>query len=385
MFKFAEKFTSLEGPQLHSSPELRARVWGDIVERTKPGIVIYPIFWLVVAYGSGFDRSHLALTWVVEGVFLLASLCRFIQFYYLSHWKLEHPKLWIKGLYSGVVIHSLGWGTMFAYALLLDNSAFRFYMGLSYAGIITGGTNSFAPQRNLATCFILSFSLPPMFASIYTGDQWVMSSLVVAVALYTLNLAKQQNREYWRSLANEIILEKQSRTDSLTLLNNRRFFDEKLQELCHLSSRDHVQIAVLVIDCDHFKKVNDELGHDFGDECLRQLATIFEASLPRATDICARYGGEEFSVILAGTGLAGAELVAERIRSKVANHVIKFNGKETRMTVSIGVVSRRLNNFEVNVPLQLFKSADDALYKAKAQGRNCVVSSTDSTEKELVA
>lgn len=380
LFKLNDKQGSLQESELESSAEMQLRVWDDVTHRTKPGILTYSILWPIIAYGSGFYDSHFALSWIVEIVFIVSSFWRFFQIYYLSHWKIEYPRLWVIGLFCGVLVHGLGWSLMFGYSLFIDNPSFSFFMGFSSAGVVAGGTNSFAPLRKLANSFIITFTLPPIFAAIYIGDQWVMVSLISMFMLYTFNLAKLQNREYWHSLVNELILEKQSLTDSLTSLHNRRFFDEKLKELCNLASRNQTPIAVLVIDIDHFKTINDELGHDFGDESLRQLASIFKTSVPRTTDICARYGGEEFSVILPNTDTACAELVAERIRSQVEAHTIKFNDKEARLTVSIGLVSRQLTTFEVNIPTLLFKRADEALYLAKEQGRNRIVTSDNCTK-----
>ncbi|GAA5140884.1 hypothetical protein [Thalassotalea piscium] len=209
--------------QLKQTEGLQNRVWDDVMQRTKPGILIYPIFWLIIAYGSGFYKSHFILTWTLEFVFILASFWRFFQFKYLEHWQTSCPTIWAAGLLISVVTHSLGWGIMFGYSTFIDNTAFSFFMGFSSSGIAAGGTNSFAPKRILATSFIITFTLPPLIAAIIAGDQWVMASLISVFIVYTLNLAKQQNREYWRSLTNEVILEKHSRTDALTSLKNRRF------------------------------------------------------------------------------------------------------------------------------------------------------------------
>ncbi|GAA5140888.1 hypothetical protein GCM10025767_27530 [Thalassotalea piscium] len=105
---------------------------------------------------------------------------------------------------------------------------------------------------------------------------------------------------------------------------------------------------------------------------------MFESCLPRATDVCARYGGEEFAIILTGTNTLGAEQVAENIRKKVEAHIVKYNQQEMRLTVSIGLVSKMLKTFDKNIPTELFKSADEALYNAKTKSRNCVVISANS-------
>lgn len=359
------------------SPEVQLRVWRDILSRARPGIVIYPVFWLVVALGSDFDQSHRLLTWSAALFFVLVSLGRWLHMAHAEQWYVTHRRLWIGGAYLGATLHGLGWGMLFAYSLLIDEPNFGFVMGISSAGIVAGGTNGFSPSRSLSLFYATLFLAPSIFVTLLVLANWVELSLIVAYLGYMIILSQQQNREYWRSLNNEFLLEVQSRTDALTTLKNRRYFDEKLAELCHLGTRDHVYIALMVFDVDYFKKINDSYGHDFGDECLRQIAKVIDHSLPRATDVCARYGGEEFSVILAGTELAGALLVAERIRTAVATHRFMHGAHAANLTVSIGVVAAHLERYQKNMPDLLFKKADEALYRAKNSGRNCVVSAGD--------
>jgi len=135
-----------------------------------------------------------------------------------------------------------------------------------------------------------------------------------------LVLLKTQQREYWRALHNEFKLARQSRTDAFTQLFNRRFFDEKLKEFGNMLSRNRGPLTIMLIDCDLFKRINDNYGHDIGDECLKYLAQLFTEVLTRSTDFCARYGGEEFSVILPGVDSKGCKIVAERIRKKSKTH-----------------------------------------------------------------
>ena len=137
-----------------------------------------------------------------------------------------------------------------------------------------------------------------------------------------------------------------------------------------MSSRNHTELSVLLVDCDHFKAVNDTHGHDFGDACLIHLAKILTESLPRSTDVCARYGGEEFTLILSGSNLEGARIVCERIRNTVETSTIIHGDTSINLTVSIGCVSRRIDRFVCGLPAELITQADKALYKAKHGGRN---------------
>ncbi len=153
--------------------------------------------------------------------------------------------------------------------------------------------------------------------------------------------------------------------DPLTKVNNRRFFDFQLPREIHQSQRYNTKLSLLIMDVDHFKSINDNYGHPFGDDILVQLGELIRLLL-RDTDWAARYGGEEFSIVLPMTGLHGALKTAERLRKSVEEKLPKLEGKS--ITVSIGVARfhRKLNQE------QLIKYADEALYKAKSCGRNCV-------------
>jgi len=143
-------------------------------------------------------------------------------------------------------------------------------------------------------------------------------------------------------------LEEQSITDGLTGLKNRRLFDERLDEEFRRAQRYSDPVSLIMVDLDHFKQVNDRLGHQMGDVVLREAAACIRASI-RDPDICARYGGEEFAVILPKTHLSGALAVAERIWRELGNKVyhqeVTEGGRakpvDVRVTASIGLASSR--------------------------------------------
>jgi diguanylate cyclase (GGDEF)-like protein len=128
--------------------------------------------------------------------------------------------------------------------------------------------------------------------------------------------------------------------------------------------RHHKPIAFLMVDLDHFKQVNDTYGHLHGDAVLAELASIISTGA-RESDVCARYGGEEFALVLHETNDAGARILAERIRAKVAAHT--FPGG-LKLTISIGVAATA----EAALFTSLIERADQALYAAKVGGRNQV-------------
>jgi two-component system, cell cycle response regulator len=178
-------------------------------------------------------------------------------------------------------------------------------------------------------------------------------------------LQDRLNDNYQRSLSLAL-------TDELTGLYNRRYLLAHLDELVARVSRDGLDAAVLLVDIDHFKQVNDTYGHAAGDDVLRELAARATNTV-RSVDLVARLGGEEFVVVMPETGPAIAVAVGERLRLAIANEPFTIRASDERLpiTVSIGITSAIGGGDDRD---RLLKRADDALYCAKAEGRNRVVS-----------
>lgn len=164
-------------------------------------------------------------------------------------------------------------------------------------------------------------------------------------------------------------LERLSTTDPLTGLANRRSFMTRLNSEVGHSQRTGVALSLIMVDLDHFKAVNDHYGHQGGDEVLRAVAAILAGQM-RPYDLAARFGGEEFAVILPETGVAAALQVAERLRAQVASHSFAAPLAALQVTASLGVATLPSPAFDTAEAL--IRSADDALYHAKHQGRNRV-------------
>jgi diguanylate cyclase (GGDEF)-like protein len=180
--------------------------------------------------------------------------------------------------------------------------------------------------------------------------------------------------------ANVQRLRRQGLTDTLTAINNRRFFDQRLQEEMELAQRSSAPLSCMLLDVDFFKKVNDSHGHQVGDQVLREVAALVRAQL-RGSDVLSRYGGEEFAALLSQTPVETAEEVAERVRSGIEQHAFQLPDGETfRVTISIGVATYApAAGTGAAVPdgALLVGQADRCLYQAKAAGRNAVVSTAD--------
>lgn len=159
--------------------------------------------------------------------------------------------------------------------------------------------------------------------------------------------------------------------DELTGLFNRRFFLRRLQDEIERATRYRSPLSLLLLDVDHFKRVNDTYGHLVGDTVLATLADIIRATF-RRTDVAARYGGEEFCALLTQTDLPGAEQVAERMRQAFAERPVELqDGTRLTVTCSAGVAEFGKDGGDGQT---LLKVADARLYRAKAAGRNLVCS-----------
>ncbi len=192
-----------------------------------------------------------------------------------------------------------------------------------------------------------------------------------------LSLAIEKSRLYDRLLettklleeANER-LERAASTDALTGIANRRVFDERLDVEWRRCRRNGQPLSVLMIDIDHFKRLNDLHGHVAGDDCLRAVATTLSKTLVRAADLVARYGGDEFAAILPETATDEAVKLANELRLTVGKLELEKLGPATKFTISVGVATEVPT--EERSEGDLIRSADANLYIAKNEGRDMV-------------
>jgi diguanylate cyclase (GGDEF)-like protein len=172
-------------------------------------------------------------------------------------------------------------------------------------------------------------------------------------------------------------------TDSLTSLANRRSFDAALHKEWGRAVRNRSSLAVILLDIDWFKQYNDHYGHLIGDDCLVQIASLVATCISRSCDVAARYGGEEFVILLPDTDLAGALIVAEKVRSSIAQARIKHSASPLGVvSISAGVVATFPS--EGNNPKDSLIEADRLLYIAKSKGRNCVEGDSPEPDAALI-
>ncbi|PSR34194.1 MAG: hypothetical protein C7B46_06495 [Sulfobacillus benefaciens] len=202
----------------------------------------------------------------------------------------------------------------------------------------------------------------PRWVHIVTRTLWHQNSWVDLMILTDITdsvIAEQRmarERERYREL---------SELDPLTHIYNRRLFDNQLADMIQAAVARHRQLTLVMIDIDHFKRVNDEFGHETGDYVLQELAKVVLADL-RPTDIFARYGGEEFMIIVPDISSINVKALAERLRLRIASHDFKIGQK---ITVSMGITELKPGD----TTTRMVHRVDDALYDAKHGGRNRIV------------
>ncbi len=214
-------------------------------------------------------------------------------------------------------------------------------------------------------------------------DLHALAVYVIAICFFMLVTSMISAITYERYDKKRRHLERQlmqnAMTDGLTKIYNRMMFDKKINEQFQQQARSTDTYSLLLIDVDHFKRCNDKYGHVVGDKILRTIAQLIKKSV-RSTDYVFRYGGEEFAVLLGQCDLAHAQKIAENIRLKVYTQDFTPISRVTlheSISISIGCACLRQGNSAESV----VKLADDALYQAKASGRNCVCSADETTLK----
>jgi diguanylate cyclase (GGDEF)-like protein len=200
------------------------------------------------------------------------------------------------------------------------------------------------------------------------GSGVVILGLLYLTVKFNRNLEKQvSNFLYFRGKPHYKLLLKEAITDGLTDLYDHKYLMLKLEEEMERSRRYSRPLSILMIDIDHFKVYNDTFGHTAGDKVLVALAAAFK-ELSRKADTVARYGGEEFVVVLPETKKEGAVVLAHRIRSRAEGLKLEYN-KGVTVSIGVGFFDGADKDFTAE---EFIAAADEALYKAKANGRNRV-------------
>ncbi|MDO9212267.1 MAG: GGDEF domain-containing protein [Methylococcales bacterium] len=347
---------------------------------------------LCMGLGLGFSYTHLGLdsAWVLSfGATLMAAGIG-LQFNGIQAFKTGLCNRYIPWLLVGVVFIQSIWFVVLhpdiharvianSLAFSIGNAAcaralfIRIEQPLRTAYWFTGASFAVVATMFLARAVIV-FLAPPDTYSLYAQTPINPASFFIgSMAQMCLAFGMILMLNY--RLATD--LQKLASTDMLTGALNRRSLEQEAVRLSARCNRTGDTLAVLMIDVDHFKSINDRYGHPVGDEVLRRLAAVAQKTI-RSDDYFARYGGEEFCILLPSTLEKDAWILADRLRQTYAAMVMEFGGEALSSTISIGVSDSTHAGVEF---ASLIAAADQAMYRAKQEGRNRVI--MHSTQVEL--
>lgn len=360
---------------------LAVRVRADklhlLYHQSFPAVYVSVIMALLLCQALWGQAQHgLLIGWLVA--ICIAAFIRYILFRVHRRRKPTSLQIldWELPYAITLFIPSLVWGLGVLWIMIESDLLYQVVAFIFLLGMAGGAISLYSARRYMAVGAMASVLLPATVWFLLRG-QAIEASLGVASVVFmgvlmrtstVLTTALGGNfRLAHRLAAAKQRAELMAHTDELTGLDNRRAFFDRGQTLVNYCERNRLPLSVVMIDADHFKQINDRYGHAVGDTVLRNLATQLKRSL-RKSDLCGRMGGEEFAMLLPDTPLAEAAALAERFRQSYAATPADSDGTEVANTVSIGVAS---DGYDID---HLLHSADEALYQAKAAGRNRVVS-----------
>lgn len=314
---------------------------------------------------------------------MIASMVRFaISWYYNRKDIVESEFIRSIVLYCvGMSLTIVVWASTSVFLFPIASVPHQFYLALTLCGILAQSTPILSVNKDIYRAFIILILAPLLLQLAQYATTEMHLALALVLLLFGLTVYKSAMflaTSFQRLHNISSVLTGLVSRDSLTLVANRRAFDERIQVEWKTANRHKTPLSLLMIDIDNFKSFNDTYGHQAGDHCIRRVAQVIGKSVLRGTDFVARYGGEEFSIILPATDARGAHTVAERVRHHVQllRLMHKTSPASEYVTVSVGVATA-LPSKEGSSIQELIEAADKALYRSKNRGRNCVSTDAD--------
>ena len=361
--------------------ELKKRAILEVAARTKAGYFAYPLLWLLAMQGGPLPAE-------LRGFVLLHAAGLAVVGFMRLGWSLglaqrldRHFALVRLGFRAVTLLHGIYWGALLTACIVWPElaSTHRLVIPITIVLVITGSM-MMAIDRVLGPSYPLVLLAPAVVAVLALADPIGMAYTVgvVSLTVYGWMMSRLLRSDWLRGERARFLLENRARdlealsmTDGLTGVRNSLFIDRHLPSFWKEARRQRQPLSVALVDLDHFKRINDSHGHAFGDECLRHAAQALSQELLRPTDVVARYGGEEFLLVLPNTTADGAHAVAQRMRQRLRSRSVPLDGQQVVVTCSIGLCTTVPDDDEDGAQ-QLIKRADEALYRAKAAGRDRV-------------
>lgn len=345
-----------------------------------------------------YSHQSWTLIWAYSVVFLLG--CRvWLAWLYQRNKGSRTPKIWANRFALGGILTAFTFGFAAASAILLSDPFLQMIVistELAYVTISAVRNNAVPRLAILQGLVPLSCSSAACFA---TGDKFyiifacfaslhMVTVLQIVRFLYrrtlSLLLAEERAAEAAEALTEaNARLQSLAATDTLTGVMNRRGFEIALAAECGRAARFNEEFSLLLLDIDYFKALNDTHGHQFGDECLRQIGACLQTQVRAHTDVAARYGGEEFVIILPKTNYFDAGQAAERVRASIEALALPHPTSPFGVTtVSIGYATFEREVLEEGAAI--VKAADKALYDVKRKSRNAIAGWRDLEEATII-
>ncbi|TWC31677.1 diguanylate cyclase (GGDEF)-like protein [Pseudomonas sp. SJZ079] len=351
----------------------------DIRARSHLAGFYYLIAWLLVWIMGGEPTAQFTVGLAGTaffGLFLLLRLVNRLPEQYT-------PRLlqgWLNRQWALILLGALGWGLALGWTLYSpDFKGSRVIAMMATIAFSTASVYHLAMRKHLSLLILPLLYLPGLLALALDWQEQRGHFIALIAYLSYLIFALNRNRQvYQNHLAMELkLLEQQesleilSRTDSLTQLGNRYHFNSLFPAMVANAQRQSNSLSLVLLDIDYFKQINDAHGHACGDACLSAFAELMRQVFRRDSDALLRLGGEEFGVLMPGTSLEQAHLLAESFRQELAQHGFSVQGQNLPLTSSLGVGCFDKHR-DVSAEA-FFKRVDDALYRAKNAGRNCLI------------
>lgn len=317
-----------------------------------------------------FPSPALPVIWGIRAACVGVLFFVFVVFRVWPTW----TRRWIHPISIGATLASAG--GIGAMTWFHTGYSSPYYAGICLVLLASGFLFSWPPGRTIAvTAAVWLFYMAPLFlgllpmgdpVTLISNQFFLLGTMFISVAVQVARFRAEHNE-----LALKLRLEDLASMDDLTRVHNRRSFFAIAAEEVARARRYQRPLSAIMIDIDHFKKVNDELGHAVGDEVLRAVGQKLKATV-RAQDMVGRYGGEEFAVLAPETALdAATQTLARRICASISDMEIDTSRGPLSVTVSVGVAALDARKPDLS---SLLNRADEALYAAKHGGRNQVVS-----------
>ena len=341
----------------------------DFNQRSSSTIVFYAVAWPMLFLAWDFHHKEPVFCWLMALNFSLISIARYFISRVSRDTYEKNPNVWRRAYIAMIFSHAFLWSFL-CFIANFDPifKELQLTINILSAGIASASVSAISCKYRVSQLYICIILLPTNIFLIMGEHTWPLALTVLFFGLYLMLVCHRSHEEYLRNFNIEWSLtEKQaelttfSQTDFLTKTYNRMFFNDKIINQWLLAEKNQRQIALLMIDLDNFKAINDKYGHLFGDKCLIHAADVIRSIVRRKSDMLVRFGGEEFVVILPQADIETARKIAEKIRCALCTKPFQSDDTKTLLTASIGVCATRPDGDDYNVLLQ---KADEALYKA---------------------